>query len=195
MQSPSQWSDSHFFWTKKNRPSKNFHFYQFNTTWVNWWSVFAEKKYLEDIVNKKRIENILDIENDVVNWEYNIQPYINDKSKFDIYTEVVLNDINWEQLGSYEYKKLSNKVAVLDKINTINSINFENKDVIKKWLGSYLLKHIIENLRSDWYIALHIYMKGTSIPFYDKTLNLFKNEWLIKDYKLEEETLFILVKL
>ena len=122
--------------------------------------------------------------NENINWD-----------DFNIYTEAILNSNSGEQLASYKYKKLNNKSVLLDRLNTINSINWEYDNIYLGWLGSYMLFDFIKKMSSKKIKNIIIYMNLTSFWFYDKILKLFKQELLIKDYMIEKESLYIEIKI
>jgi len=165
-----------------------------------WINIFTKKHYwklhLESLKNKNRIDNILNILNDIKKWAFKMN-YNEDINwgDFNIYTEAILSYNPGEQLANYRYKKLNNKSVILDILDTINSIDWEDDNIFLEWLGSYMLFDFIKKMSSKNFKNITIYMNLTSFWFYSKILKLFKQELLIKDYMIEKESLYIEIKL
>ena len=166
-------------------------------SWNNfekWLNIFTEKHfqklYLEIYKNKSKMDSILDVENHI--WNYKFIP--NDDKKEDIYINELVDNL-WNHISKYRYKKLNNKTVILERLETINFMESESDNYYIKWLWSYILLTFINEIKSKRYKNITIHMNLTSFWFYNKVLKLFKGEWLIKDYMIVKESLYIEIKI
>ena len=114
-------------------------------------------------------------------------------------------------LAYYQYKQYNKKSVLLDKFITSNLNYWDNQTTNQEesmnpildslWieldkeryenLWSSVLFTFLKDMKENNFTNIHIYSYESSSNFYIKTLNLFINEWFIKNYEIDNNWLFI----
>ena len=114
--------------------------------------------------------------------------------------------LDWKAVGYYDYEQLNKNTILLKKLNTTNFnywygyeyvpdniidlqvfdwYEIEDKKIKNIW--SSILYSFIKDMRNiKWITKLQLYIYDTAVDFYDKTLKIFKNNWFVKNYEIDQ---------